>query len=189
MKYMDQVTLADLGLSETVVGRMKDSVCMTITATPQFDIAVFILPSGKSIPLHDHPNMTVLSKLVTGTLAVRAFSLNRKTMTARLVNDESVFLSERDTRGYGLTLDTTKTSDDPSWFLTPTCSNIHEFCAEKTCVILDILLPPYDEDGDRPCNYYAATDAGEYWKLVNAEEPKDLPYGIKYQGLAPLKKV
>lgn len=128
---------------------------------------------GKSIPLHDHPHMTVLSKLVSGSLAARAFSLDKL---------------DSKSNTHSLTLDARKTDKDSAWFLTPSINNIHEFHAENTCVIFDILLPPYDEGEGRPCNYYSAVSQGEVWRLLPAEEPKELPYGVRYPGFRPVEK-
>jgi len=33
--------------------------------------------------------------------------------------------------------------------------NLHEFIAHTDCGVLDVLAPPYDFDGGRPCNYFS----------------------------------
>ena len=38
-----------------------------------FDIVVFVFPANAAIPLHDHPAMTVFSKVLYGALAMVSF--------------------------------------------------------------------------------------------------------------------
>ncbi len=41
--------------------------------TPHYSLGIFMLPEGSSIPLHDHPGMTVVSQLLFGTLHIKAY--------------------------------------------------------------------------------------------------------------------
>jgi hypothetical protein len=60
---MNNVRLADLGYEADDINILDESVCGTICNTRQFNIAVFLIPKGHCLPLHDHPSMTVLSKV------------------------------------------------------------------------------------------------------------------------------
>ena len=128
--------------------------------------------------------MTVLSKLITGSLHLEAYSP---------LSGDTEGLSRRTTC-------CTKTSADAAWYLTPEANNIHQFKAESLCVVLDVLLPPYDAGKGRDCTYFTSSrassktmeegleedDADAVWKLtVTAEEPSDLPYGVRYTGIRP----
>ena len=38
--------------------------------------------------------------------------------------------------------------------------NVHEFTAVTACAMLDVLAPPYDPYGRRPCTYYQKQEGG-----------------------------
>ena len=144
LKCLDDVTLQDVGLSEEGVLQFQRSACAVISQTRLFDIAVFILPAGSGLPMHDHPGMTVLSKVLLGELAMRAFTLDG---TEQDVSSSTFPASQ--------IMACTKSPRDPAWYLTPTRGNIHEFIAKQTTVVLDCLLPPYSYP-DRPCSFYTS---------------------------------
>ncbi len=136
------------------------------------------------MPLHDHPNMCVISKLLCGELYARSFShINQST-------DQSASSSQ--SSQVKLQLNEIKCSKDEPWFLTPEGwpinlwppainffvidedGNIHEFKALSPCAIFDILLPPYASNL-RDCHYYhvfQSFQAGKgkllLWLIYNA---------------------
>lgn len=40
-------------------------------ADPHFTLGIFCLPAGQTIPLHDHPGMVVISRLLFGTMSIQ----------------------------------------------------------------------------------------------------------------------
>ena len=103
-----------------------------------FDAGVFVLPAGASIPLHNHPGMTVLSRLLFGTLHVRS-------------------LDCADSAGGEATLafDGELTGPAPPLVLTGSSRNVHCLTARTECAVLDVLSPPYDSPAGRGCTYYS----------------------------------
>ena len=204
MEAMNNVKLSDLGLTEAYLQRERDCVCMNIVCTDKFHLSVFILPRGKGLPLHDHPGMTVVSKLIAGQLNIRSFS----PMTNG-AGESTAFSSKPLPKvNAKLTQSSIRTTKDDAWLLTPYEDNIHEFSvsseATSAAVVFDVLLPPYHEP-ERPCNYYRAihdensvgnsintkdtTISGEVgWTLEKALDPADatLPYTIRYHGYTPI---
>jgi predicted metal-dependent enzyme (double-stranded beta helix superfamily) len=71
---LDRVGASDVGLGEKQRGKHQPQIeFVDVLDTPTFTIGIFILPKGRSLPLHDHPGMTVLSKVLYGSLLVSRF--------------------------------------------------------------------------------------------------------------------
>lgn len=115
-----------------------------------YSVGVFVLPAGASLPLHDHPGMTVASHLLYGDLAMRAFDWvdhdasggdGRGTRStggaARLVRDANV-----------------SAPTEPLVLLPRQDGNIHAFTASTNCAIIDVLAPPYAIGRGRDCTYF-----------------------------------
>jgi PCO_ADO len=197
LEAMNKVTLADLGFEESDIDALDEKVCANIAVNKDFHIAVFLIPKGHTLPLHDHPRMTVLSKVVRGELSLKAYSF--------AFNEDGSIDKKDEAFAAHQVCNSKKTADDASWYLTPSQGNIHEFTAEKSCVIFDCLLPPYDEP-DRPCNFYSAQlDSGGdnnnseggstsenagplYWLHPKPENPSSLPHTVEYPGFRPAMK-
>ena len=59
LKVMENLRLEDIGLNQNVLNQVTESVCMNIFSCDKFHLAVFIIPNGQSLPLHDHPKVSV----------------------------------------------------------------------------------------------------------------------------------
>ena len=175
LEEMNSVKLEDLGIDLNYVDNLKDCVCMNVVNSAEFDIQVFIIPKGKQLPLHDHPSMHVLSKVVTGHLSVRCFSPHQSGAGG------SSSAGRAD-----LILSAKRTSDDAAWMLSPADGNVHELKAEETTVVFDVLTPPYNEPY-RPCNFYKSVESEKGWFLEDAPQPPNrlLPSTVTYRGLRP----
>ena len=139
-----------------------------IVENDEYAIAAFILKPGATIPLHDHPGMTVLSKVVSGSLRVTSFDVDNEGKARRSIS--------------------VMTSADGPAALYPCQDNIHEFQAgDGGAVVLDVIVPPYDEDAGRACHYFEAVAiSGGVFSLREIPEPADFEcLGAVYQGLRP----
>ena len=80
------------------------------------------------------------------------------------------------------------TSADGPAALFPCQDNVHEFRAgaDGACV-LDVIVPPYDEDAGRACHYFEAVSLrGGVFELREIPEPADFEcLGAVYTGLRP----
>ncbi|CAA0832405.1 Plant cysteine oxidase 3 [Striga hermonthica] len=115
-----------------------------------FTMCIFCFPTSSVIPLHDHPGMTVLSKVLYGSLHVKAYDW----VEPAVIRNSGLLL-------YSVVL--AKLAQDK--VLTAPCSttvlypksggNLHCFTAVTPCAVLDILSPPYNELAGRKCSYYS----------------------------------
>uniref|UniRef100_A0A0E0FE45 cysteine dioxygenase n=1 Tax=Oryza meridionalis TaxID=40149 RepID=A0A0E0FE45_9ORYZ len=113
------------------------------------NMIIFFLPRNAIIPLHDHPGMTVFSKLLIGSLHIRSYDWVDPE-PALSCSSSSVRLAKRVVNGVFTA------PCDTSVLYPTTGGNMHRFRAIAPCAILDILGPPYSTEDGRDCTYYRA---------------------------------
>ena len=163
---MSAVDAAALNIDD--VQRPGACTYLGIVENDEYAIAAFLLKPGATIPLHDHPGMTVLSKVVRGSLRVTSFDVGADGKARRSVS--------------------LMTSADGPAALFPAVNNVHEFQAgDAGAVVLDVIVPPYDEDSGRACHYFEAAAIGDgVFRLREIPEPADFEcLGAVYNGLRP----
>jgi hypothetical protein len=97
----------------------------------------FAIPPNGIIPLHDHPGMTGVIRVLEGSIDIESFDK---------CEENSYLARSRGTRKF----------NSPSTVcLGPQDANIHQIKAGETgAVFLDCLMPDYDDDNGRSCNFY-----------------------------------
>ncbi|KAI9093702.1 hypothetical protein K1719_027151 [Acacia pycnantha] len=202
---LDAVEPEDFGLSSDLhffkpgnVFRENPRVTYTtIYQCENFSLCIFFLPATAVIPLHNHPGMTVFSKLLLGQMHVKSYDL---------VDPIIPETSENTSRPSQLKLAKLKTDKvfnspcDTSVLYPTTGGNIHEFTAITPCAVLDVLGPPYSKQDDRDCSYYrdhpytafsngeinrawAKDENGRFGWLEEIERPENSQMdGIEYLG-------
>ncbi|KAK9119393.1 hypothetical protein Scep_017486 [Stephania cephalantha] len=107
----------------------------------KFSIGIFCLPPSGVIPLHNHPGMTVFSKILFGSMHIKSYDWE----TAQ---PPGIRLAKINT-------DTVFTAPCKTSILYPSSGgNMHCFTAMTSCAVLDVLGPPYSDPEGRHCTYY-----------------------------------
>jgi cysteamine dioxygenase len=161
----------------------------TIYRCENFELCLFFLPATAVIPLHNHPEMTVFSKLLIGTMHIKAYDW---------VDPRSSDYLKSPSRGRLAKLKANRTFTapcDPSVLYPTSGGNLHEFTAITPCAVLDVLGPPYSEDNgsyykDTPCDTLLdkevakiTDDGGCFGWLEEIEKPEEAEMeGIPYMG-------
>ncbi|CAL4918203.1 unnamed protein product [Urochloa decumbens] len=142
----------DLGffLNTNAAGRQNPPIitCKNILQCKDFTIAVFFIPLRAVMPLHDHPGMTVFSKVLTGSAHVEGYDWVRRPRVFRAGGSRT--LAEK-------VLDREITPASGTWVLFPESGgNMHRFVAgeDAHCAFLDVIAPPYSLAEQRTCTYY-----------------------------------
>lgn len=149
---------------------------MHVYADAALSIGIFVLPAGASIPLHDHPGMSVLSQLLYGSLHVTSYDAGEPlaaggggpgALLGRLAGRQT---GERRMRCAPPTERVVR-APAPPLRLDPLRGNIHEFVALEDTAIFDVLTPPYNDFAGRSCHYYSAAAQED-----NAVELREVPW-------------
>ncbi|XP_023274571.1 2-aminoethanethiol dioxygenase [Seriola lalandi dorsalis] len=132
---------------------------MHICETEVFSMGVFLLRTGASIPLHDHPNMNGMLKVLYGKVSVRCFDKLEDNLTVNAVppHFDPPLTSLQTTSLWRSILRSVAEYSENSGpcLLTPLRDNLHQIDAvEGPAAFLDILAPPYNPDDGRDCHYY-----------------------------------
>lgn len=135
-------------------------------------MGIFAMHAGAALPLHDHPGMHVMSRVLFGRMHVLSYDwADRQQHTACLALDSEVEAG-----------DTTVLGPDFG-------GNMHCLTAITDVAIFDVLAPSYDPKGGRNCTYFCCegTNTGNAAVILKECEP---PAGfnvvtVPYRGIRP----
>ena len=124
----------------------------------QYSMGIFVFPPHAKIPLHDHPGMCVLSRVLYGDLQRMSLDLvdeTNETMRQQLQSQSQQpqqypVGTKRARQKHVDYLEAPQVT-----VLYPLEGNLHEFQAgPQGAAVLDVLLPPYNNSRD--CTFYHA---------------------------------
>jgi hypothetical protein len=115
---------------------------------PDVHATLFGLRAGAVIPLHDHPRMTVLCKVLHGRMRVSSLEWETEGFSGRRLGTVDV-----------------DSSSAPLFIR----HSLHEITALTDCAFIDLFSPWYDADS-RPCTYWRiGEEQGGVVALAQAE--------------------
>ena len=131
--------------------------------------------------------MTVLSKVLCGELNVRSFTPVPQSTSNGISSTNDKNKSMKNLKSFPVRLDQEciKSQNDDAWLLTPAEGNYHEFKSVSTCIVLDVLLPPYHPT-NRLCTYYTYDQSLGTLDICKPPPDDTLPYCIRYRGYEPV---
>ncbi|KAL1494776.1 hypothetical protein ABEB36_010321 [Hypothenemus hampei] len=143
--------------------------CITIYEDSKISMGIFILKPNGKLPLHNHPDMHGLIKVLAGQVKIVSYSINtEKTKEIDLKSHQGsmdrLAMPPVSNKPGLVTAElveiTVANSNSPPCVLNPNFKNLHEIqSVNEPAAFLDILSPPYDcpEPGSetRTCSYYS----------------------------------
>lgn len=144
-------------------------------------MGVFVLKRGARLPLHNHPNMFGVLKVIHGTVHMESFSLtNNETPVPENISKQLKPWQSSHIKHVKIESSSEVSVDSDCCVLTPQTGNIHEIrSVNGPAAFLDILAPPYDhETRSRVCHYYRKLQENEkstddmQW-LIQVSQPPD----------------
>jgi hypothetical protein len=126
------------------------------TTDPAFHASVFALAEGETIPLHDHPSLDVISKVLCGRMRVRTYEW---------IDPASLVAQDRGEVVLG--------PDDDALVLRQLPGTLHTVTAIEPTAFLDLFAPYYDDEA-RPCTYYKVAHVSDdvQLRIVSWEEAR-----------------
>lgn len=167
---------------------------MHICETDHFSMGVFLLKSGASIPLHDHPGMHGILKVMYGKVRISCFDRLERPAGSPQVSPPvpPVPPGQADTLRCSVLRSTAEyTEESGPCVLSPDRDNLHQIDAvDGPTAFMDILAPPYDPDDGRDCHYYKVltepegrdTEQKEVWLMEISQPPDFWCGGEPYPG-------
>ncbi|BES96220.1 Protein of unknown function (DUF1637) [Nesidiocoris tenuis] len=149
---MSKITKEEVGLDDSLTKDTRSAPVTYVNILQHEDVTIsmFVLRHKSSLPLHDHPLMHGVIKVVSGILEIQNYSF---------VEDPSDIVRHRIVCARKEIPKTVGVNDSPV-ILTPTNGNIHEITCtgHDGAAFVDVLAPPYGSVlpnlGPRPCFYY-----------------------------------
>lgn len=149
---------------------------MHICETEVFSMGVFLLRGGASIPLHDHPGMNGMLKVLYGKVSVRCFDKLEDGLSSSPPHFDPPLAPLETSSVWRSALRSVTEYSETSGpcLLSPVRDNLHQIDAlDGPAAFLDILAPPYNPEDGRDCHYYKVLYPATEGRNKEQQEEKD----------------
>ena len=178
VKLTNQITAEDVNFNTNLV-KNASPYCPSYERAPVtyvglwedevISMGIFVLRHGVALPLHDHPGMYGVCKVIHGTLGVTSYHYTDPRPVPSDLHSLRSHLQPTICAPR-----TEVTVNDHACVLSPRERNFHEMRAvHGPAAFLDILAPPYEGAAGRDCHYYreVATDDDQVTWLQRIPQP------------------
>ncbi|XP_056634140.1 2-aminoethanethiol dioxygenase [Diorhabda sublineata] len=178
-QILDKTVAEDLNFDITAVNKDGEGAPVTYIDVYEDNLltmGIFVVQKDKKLPLHNHPEMYGLIKVLAGKIRVISYSINtpktievdtRSTKDANTQTGSStriLLMPDRNARKQLITAELVSNDivgvESKPCILDPNKRNIHEIhSVDGPAAFIDILAPPYNTEipgvGIRYCSYYS----------------------------------
>lgn len=163
VKLVNGLQASDLNINLDTDKYSEPITCILIDANEVFTMGMFVLEKGSKIPLHDHPEMHGVIKVIHGTVKVTTYSPVPNHHDETDVPEEIPIrrMSHPTDKLIPVQLHMSKnvTNKDEPVVTTPTVGNYHEMIVvEGPALMFDLIGPPYDTI-TRNIHYYSVLES------------------------------
>ncbi|HEV7671235.1 MAG TPA: hypothetical protein VGS22_22180 [Thermoanaerobaculia bacterium] len=134
---LEALSCVDLEVDLSTLDRTAPWTERVLFERPAIHASLFLVPAGRELPLHDHPEMTVLLRVLAGRLEISSFDW---------IPGRPGFARARPARRLS--------PGDRCDVLGPRDGNLHHLRALEDTAFVDLFSPYYDEAAGRPCSYF-----------------------------------
>ncbi|TYZ57259.1 hypothetical protein PybrP1_007861 [[Pythium] brassicae (nom. inval.)] len=146
---------------------MSDVHYWKLWESDTIDIGIFFMPPNSHIPLHNHPGMSVVTRILYGAVNIRSYDLvsSEELENGPVAADElaastetsastEIVGSNPEVKWARVSREGSYASESTMW-LDPRRFNLHQIHAasDNGCALLDIMIPPYN-NADRDCHHF-----------------------------------
>lgn len=161
---------------------------LTLVRTHKVDVTLWALPPGACLPLHDHPGMTVLNRVMAGRMHELSFDWadGADAVNGPTKRREAKVVANKWRTG-GMSEAASATDSPRSIEVSPHAGGVlHAFTAAPDAPVLfiDVIAPPYFAEPDHiNCTYFDVEVAAD--RVVRPTQASPEAYTSLLDGLVP----